>query len=110
MKNIVLILTFCAAVAVSAGTTVAVKSVSSDPSTGILTVSYSLSGDCAVVTLSAETNGIPIPDAAFRRVTGDVNKVVAADGGDCEIRWCPDDDFGNGVFASGGCCCCLVHP
>ena len=102
MKNIVLILTFCAAVAVSAGTTVAVKSVSSDPSTGILTVSYSLSGDCAVVTLSAETNGIPVPDVAFRRVTGDVNKVVAADGGDCEIRWCPDDDFGNGVFASGG--------
>ena len=100
MKNIIAILSFCAAAAMSAGTTVAVKSISADPSSGMLTVSYSLSGDPAVVTLSAETNGIPVPDAAFRRVTGDANRIVTA-ADDCEIRWCPDDDFGNEAFASG---------
>lgn len=97
MKNMISILALFAAVAVQAGTTVVVQSVTGDVSSGLLTVNYRLSGDSAVITLAGETNDVPVADSAFRRVTGDVNKVVVS--GDHEIRWYPDDDFGNGAFA-----------
>ena len=51
-------------------------------------VTYKLTNANAIVTLSIETNGVAIPDSAVTRLSGDVCKVIAADGSATrEIIW-----------------------
>jgi formylglycine-generating enzyme required for sulfatase activity len=42
----------------------------------IVDIAYTLSWEPAIVTLGIETNGVPIPDAAVTRLSGDVSAVV----------------------------------
>ena len=53
--------------------------------TRIVDITYTLSGEAAIVTLGIETNGVAIPDAAVTRLSGDVCKKVEA--GSRSIVW-----------------------
>jgi formylglycine-generating enzyme required for sulfatase activity len=52
----------------------------------IVDVWYDLGGEAAIVTLGIETNGVPIPDEAVTRLSGDVS-VVVQPGTDRRIVW-----------------------
>ena len=47
----------------------------------IVDIGYTLSGEESIVTLSIETNGVPIPDSAVTRLSGDISTVVQAGAG-----------------------------
>ena len=55
-----------------------------------VTVSYTLTGEDAIVTLDVLTNGVSVGGAALRRVAGDVNRTVSA--GTRAIWWRPGAD------------------
>ena len=40
-------------------------------------VTYDLAGEDAIVTLSVETNGVPLAEGEVANLSGDVNKVIA---------------------------------
>ena len=42
----------------------------------IVDIGYTLAGEEAIVTLSIETNGVPLPDSAVTQLSGDVSTVV----------------------------------
>jgi formylglycine-generating enzyme required for sulfatase activity len=52
----------------------------------VVDVWYNLGGEPAVVTLGVETNGVPIPDSAVTRLSGDVS-VVVQPGANRHIVW-----------------------
>ncbi len=51
------------------------------PYTRLVEVTYDLTGESAIVTLSIETNGVAIPDSAVTSLSGDVCKVVGIGNG-----------------------------
>ena len=59
-----------------------------DAGSRVVNIVYDLDDD-AIVTLSATTNGVALPDAAFRSAAGDVNRLVPAGMGK-RISWQPD--------------------
>lgn len=84
---------------VAAAPSVTVKSISQDAVSRTVTVVYSL-GEPAVVTLGVETNSVALPPSTVRRVWGDVNRLVAADG-DHRICWAPECDWPDGFVTNG---------
>lgn len=52
----------------------------------LVTVTYDLEDEDAIVTLSVETNGVPLAEGEVANLSGDVNKVVAA-GNNKSIIW-----------------------
>ncbi len=46
-----------------------------------VTVTYDLAGEDAIVTLSVETNGVPLAEGEVANLSGDVNKVIAVGAG-----------------------------
>ena len=48
-----------------------------DSKSRLVTVSYTLTGDPAIVTVDFLTNGVSIGEANFSNVSGDVNKLVS---------------------------------
>ena len=52
----------------------------------LVTVTYDLEDEDAIVTLSVETNGVPLAEGEVANLSGDVNKVVAAGTGK-SITW-----------------------
>lgn len=59
-----------------------------DPTNGMVSVAYDLAED-AIVTCEISTNGVPLDPSAFTRLSGAVNRLVAA-GTDRVFRWMPD--------------------
>ena len=60
--------------------------------TRLMDVWYDLSGGAAIVTLSIETDNVPLPDAVVTRFTGDVSKLVQPGAGrhivwDAGLEW-----------------------
>ena len=58
-----------------------------DPTSRMATVSYRLTGEDAIVTLSATTNGVAVEESALVHVAGDVNRRIAADGAVKTLWW-----------------------
>ena len=46
----------------------------------IVDIGYTLASEEAIITLGIETNGVPLPDSAVTRLSGDVSTVVQPDG------------------------------
>ena len=82
-----------------ASTTVTVKGVRQDAATGVVTVTYDLAGDPAIVTFGAATNSVALSDAACRRVGGSVNRLVQP-GENLSVTWCPYENDQNIVLKS----------
>ena len=70
-----------------------------DAGTRTVNIVYDLSED-AIVTLSATTNGVALPDAALRSAAGDVNRLVTAGTGK-RICWNPDESWPGQIVDSG---------
>ena len=86
------------AFALSATMVLAVPSVSQislgqDPDSGLVTVSYRLSGEPAVVTVAFSTNGVALPAERYASVFGAVNRVVTNLDETVEIKWWPMRDW-----------------
>lgn len=85
----------CAALCAAAGPQVT-EVTASDTSEDVVTVTYRLSGEPAVVTFSVETNAggnawVKVPDSAVCRAWGDVFRMVEPDAESVKtIRWRPD--------------------
>lgn len=81
-----------------------VDEVLQDPETAVVTVSYRLSGDPAVVTVDIQTNAggsvwASIGGVHQRHWAGDVNRLVEADGNKVRTaRWAADADWPGFVF------------
>ena len=73
--------------------TVAVNSVSVDPATRRVTVSYTVSDAAAVVTASFLTNGVALADGVATTLSGDVNVVVTNRAQAYSFTWNPDRDL-----------------
>ena len=56
---------------------------------GMVTITYKLTGEDAVVTPDVLTNGVSIGDANIRGFVGDINKLIAASNVTRTIYWCP---------------------
>ena len=76
-----------------------------DPQTRVVEVKYTLDGGAATnycVTLSIETNGVPLPDSVFTTLSGDVStaynaKTFAPDPAPRTITWKPKVDWPGNV-------------
>ena len=96
------VLVVCAVAAASP--VVSNVSVSQDPGTRRVSVSYSLTGDPAIVTVEFLTNGVAVAEERFTSVAGDVNRIVSAS--DSQVRsiyWQPERDLpecGSGAFTA----------
>ena len=86
--------------AFAAKPSITVSSFSQDPVTRTFTVNYTLSGEPAVVTMGAETNGVALPETAFAAVTGDANRLMQPGSGRT-LKWCPPAELGFGPFDAG---------
>ena len=86
--------TLCAAPAVSD------VSFAQDAETKMVTVTYRLTGDPAVVTMALETNGAPVSGEATWSAFGDVARRVEP--GEKTIRWQPAKDWPNRDVAAAG--------
>ena len=62
-------------------------------------ITYSLSGESAIVTLGIETNGVALPDSVVTRLSGDVCKVVPT-GIDKHIVWNAGADWPENVVSN----------
>lgn len=60
-----------------------------DSKSRLVTVSYTLTGDPAIVTVDFLTNGVSIGEANFSNVSGDVNKLVSDTQSARAITWKP---------------------
>ena len=77
-------------------------SFSQDEETKLVTVTYRLDGDPAVVTMTVETNGVPVGGSACSFAFGDVSKRVEPDAeGSKTIYWQPMKDMPNWSVAAG---------
>ncbi len=87
----VLILVFAAMLAVSASANEMVISnaVLKQSGTRLVTVSYNLGEEPAIVTVDFLTNGVSIGEANFSNVEGDVNRLVTETNSMRTIRWQP---------------------
>ena len=91
MKRILCPIALIAALAASAGDPqIANVTLTQDETTRMVTVAYDLLEADAIVTVEFLTNGAPVAVADCSRVSGDVNKLVAAGSGKI-IRWTPTD-------------------
>ena len=107
MKHFILSLgmMFAAMSIFAAGNEIVVSDVvlSQNNSSRIVTVSYTLSGEPAIVTVDFLTNGVSIGEANFSNVSGDVNKLVTKTDSQCTIQWKPyqswPDHIVNGMTA-----------
>ena len=70
-----------------------------DAGSRTVNIVYDLAED-AIVTLSATTNGVALPDTAFQSVAGDVNRLVTAGTGK-RICWRPDESWPGQIVDSG---------
>lgn len=76
-------------------------SIEQDPSTRVVTVSYSLGSEPAIVTADFTTNGVSIGAANMRRVAGDVNRLVTNVASTCSFTWLPDREWADRVVDDG---------
>ena len=63
--------------------------VTQDSGTRLVTVSYKLTGQPAIVTVDFLTNGVSIGEGNFSNVAGDVNQLVTETEGERKITWQP---------------------
>lgn len=94
MKTFAFLFAFSALLSWAADPTAVIGEASQNPDTGSITVIYSLSGADAIVTFGGEVSSAdniwtPLPESAFRAVSGDVNKRVPV-GTSKTIVWHPD--------------------
>lgn len=68
-------------------------------SSGMVTITYKLTGEDAIVTPDVLTNGIPIGAANVRGFVGDVNREMEP--GDHTIYWCPRTFWPNRLIEDG---------
>ena len=73
-----------------------------DDDTKMVTVTYRLTGDPAVVTMAVETNGVPAGGEATWTAFGDVARRVEPGAGTRTIRWQPIKDMPGVDAAAGG--------
>lgn len=89
------------AAAAAAAPSVSNVSLSQDAASGLVTITYDLAGDPAVVTADILTNGVTIGEAVCGSLTGDVNRKVGI-GTDRTILWRPDRSWPEDVEIAGG--------
>ena len=99
MKNLLSLFATLSVLSAWASSTVTVTGVRQDAATGVVTVTYDLAGDPAIVTFGATTNSVALPDAACRRVGGAVNRLVQPGTGHA-VTWCPYENDRNIVLGS----------
>ncbi len=103
-KNTVMAAMMAAAVLGTAGAALAapeVSNVSMEQITGTrqVKITYNLTNEAAIITLSIETNGVAIPDSAVTRLTGAVCKEVAIGTGHT-IMWNAGADWPENITAT----------
>ncbi len=72
-----------------------------DSYTRVVTVSYLLGAEPAIVTADFMTNNVSIGGANMRRVAGDVNKLVTNTLSTCTFTWVPDREWTGRVIDDG---------
>ena len=82
-----------------AGPTVKVTQTAWDDALNAVKVDYAVEGDSAVVTFSVKKGGAAVSDAEATRLTGDVNRLVAA--GEHSFAWYPQTVWPKEKLASG---------
>ena len=87
-------------VAAFAGSTVYDVAVSQDADSGKVSVSYSLSGDPAIITVDVRTNGVSIGARYLQYVWGDVNRIIKPNTG-LSIGWDARRDWPGHVVSQG---------
>ena len=100
MKKIISVL--CAAVSsISlAAPTLTIDAIDQNPDSRLVSITYTITGEPAVVTLDAITaDGQTIDDSMLADVQGDVNKLIQAGGGH-RLYWKPDDSVKGADFAA----------
>ena len=76
-----------------------VGTLSQDPATRIVTVTYDLAED-SIVTAQLLLDGEPVSDTAIRAISGDVNRFVKSNE-NCRISWSPDESWPGQLITSG---------
>ena len=71
--------------------TVSNVTLSQNPDTRLVTITYELTGDPAIVTADICTNGVSV--GAVSAVSGDINKLIVPTGGVCTAYWQPRIDL-----------------
>ena len=90
-RLITLVSLFAAVSAMAALPTVTDVTLSQNADTRLVTITYTLTGDPAIVTADICTNGVPV--GAVSAVSGDINKLVVPTGGVCTAYWQPRIDL-----------------
>jgi formylglycine-generating enzyme required for sulfatase activity len=102
-KFFVILSAACAIASLEAAPVISDISVEQNPDTKLVTVSYKLTGEAAVVTMSLEHNGAAVDGAATSRAFGDVSRRVEADASSYKTAyWQPMDTWANMNIGANG--------
>ena len=96
------ILTFVTTIATAAAIavpSVTVTDVHQDDASGLVTVSYTLSGAPAIVTADIRQGGVSLPAKALGAMSGDIHTKIDADGTH-SFTWRPDREDGSDIVVS----------
>ena len=100
-KTVLAFAASAAAGALLASPSVMNVSLEQNAATRVVTVTYSLGAEPAIVTADFRTNDVSIGGASMRRVAGDVNRLVTNVSSVCSFTWLPDREWADRVIDDG---------
>ena len=100
-KTVLAFAASAAAGALLASPSVTNVSLEQNAATRVVTVTYSLGAEPAIVTADFRTNDVSIGGASMRRVAGDVNRLVTNVSSVCSFTWLPDREWADRVIDDG---------